>query len=785
MVIQTTLQQTIFKSFHKPIHVTQLNESELTESQASEFLRTTHGDVYGIAASYGPRLVLTSVAFSTSTRVLYIKMTAPRKGTKGKSKTQPAALTRSRDILRDRLLCHLDFRKLGFDAHRIAISLYLDHSLFITRAIDLQSVITSNRRAPATLLQILGGEAQLHKEQLLNTFFGIAYDKASPENVCLRAWAACQAASVGSTTKQLLSVLPIDTSALETLHLNVIAKVIRDFDRLYILKPTRVKNDVATQFSHKQGALNVELTRFKTRLRVSSSQSLVVEVASKGRQAISAQGRTTRQAGKAAQISLNKSVPANGQIKNVYTIGREELTHAESERELVALQVLQCRSAFFSKTLVRRIFVGCSGKTLQTRSAKRRAPPAPPILFPGRPLNASQTAAVRRILSKSSDDRVCLVHGPPGTGKTTVIAASVTSLMAAPADGVGIWLVAQSNVAVKNIAEKLASVGFADFKILVSKDFHFEWHEHLYQMIERNVIRSDDFADNYIGTERLLLGSKVILCTISMLSHPRLGPSGFIRLVPIHTVVVDEASQIEVGDYLPTLDKFDIQKLVFIGDDQQLAPYGQDDLGNLRSIFECDHLRNDAVFLDTQYRMPVHIGGFISRHIYDGKLQTVHSLKARSVCRLVDIQRGKEEQAGKSWINKAEAQAVVVVARGLARAGKSFRVITPYDSQRNLLEKMLKAEKLPWENKCFNVDSFQGNEDDHIVISVVRTSKVGFLSNLRRTNVMLSRCKQSMTVCTNRAFLEGVASSTLMGKLASEWGSDGWLSWQDIISGRF
>lgn len=48
--------------------------------------------------------------------------------------------------------------------------------------------------------------------------------------------------------------------------------------------------------------------------------------------------------------------------------------------------------------------------------------------------------------------------------------------------------------------------------------------------------------------------------------------------------------------------------------------------------------------------MPVHIGGFISRHIYDGKLQTVHSLKARSVCRLVDIQRGKEEQAGKSWI---------------------------------------------------------------------------------------------------------------------------------------
>lgn len=61
---------------------------------------------------------------------------------------------------------------------------------------------------------------------------------------------------------------------------------------------------------------------------------------------------------------------------------------------------------------------------------------------------------------------------------------------------------------------------------------------------------------------------------------------------------------------------------------------------------------------------------------------------------------------------------MVVVARGLARAGKSFRVITPYDSQRNLLEKMLKAEKLPWENKCFNVDSFQGMRLDNAYVGL-------------------------------------------------------------------
>lgn len=98
-------------------------------------------------------------------------------------------------------------------------------------------------------------------------------------------------------------------------------------------------------------------------------------------------------------------------------------------------------------------------------------------------------------------------------------------------------------------------------------------HEHLYESIETNVIRSDEFADNLVGTSRLLLGSRVILCTLSMLSHPRLMASGFSRLVPIKTVIVDEASQIELGDYLPLLSKFgkNIRKLAFIGDNKQRA----------------------------------------------------------------------------------------------------------------------------------------------------------------------------------------------------------------------
>lgn len=64
------------------------------------------------------------------------------------------------------------------------------------------------------------------------------------------------------------------------------------------------------------------------------------------------------------------------------------------------------------------------------------------------------------------------------TGKTSVIATYVLS--AIEAGQKGIWLMAQSNVAVKNIAEKLLDVGFEDWRLLVSADFHFDWFVSLF-----------------------------------------------------------------------------------------------------------------------------------------------------------------------------------------------------------------------------------------------------------------------------------------------------------------
>ncbi|KAI6108089.1 AAA domain-containing protein [Pisolithus sp. B1] len=174
--------------------------------------------------------------------------------------------------------------------------------------------------------------------------------------------------------------------------------------------------------------------------------------------------------------------------------------------------------------------------------------------------------------------------------------------------------------------------------------------------------------------------------------------------------------------------------------------------------------------------MPSAVGDFISRKVYGGKLKTSHANLVCLPCRFVDVRRGQEEHSGKSWVNDAEARVVVQIARAYqALKGADFRIVTPYDAQRALIEHKLKAANLDHDDKVFNVDSFQGNEAKHIIISVVRSDRLGFLANRRRTNVMLSRCKKTMVICTSQAFVQGPAASTLIGQLAAALGPEAWV----------
>lgn len=78
-----------------------------------------------------------------------------------------------------------------------------------------------------------------------------------------------------------------------------------------------------------------------------------------------------------------------------------------------------------------------------------------------------------------------------------------------------------------------------------------------------------------------------------------------------------------------------------------------------------------------------------------------------------------------------------------------------------------------------------GNEEDFIVLSLVRSEKIGFLKEGRRVNVMLTRCKRGMIILTSRVFVEGIASSSLIGGLAKALGPQAWVESRKVLYGNF
>jgi superfamily I DNA and/or RNA helicase len=73
-----------------------------------------------------------------------------------------------------------------------------------------------------------------------------------------------------------------------------------------------------------------------------------------------------------------------------------------------------------------------------------------------------------------------------------------------------------------------------------------------------------------------------------------------------------------------------------------------------------------------------------------------------------------------------------------------------------------------------------GNEDDFILISLVRSRELGFLKSTRRTNVMLTRCKMGMIIVTSRAFMKKDGNNSLVGKLLSSIGEDAWVDLENL-----
>jgi len=272
----------------------------------------------------------------------------------------------------------------------------------------------------------------------------------------------------------------------------------------------------------------------------------------------------------------------------------------------------------------------------------------------------------------------------------------------------------------------------------------------------------------------ILNNAHVICATLSGSGHEM-----FQNLnIEFETVIIDEAAQsIELSALIPL--KYGCSKCILVGDPKQLPPtvlsreaarfqYEQ----SLFVRMQANH-PNDVHLLDTQYRMHPEISLFPSRAFYDGKLlngpnmarlrtQPWHQSGILGPYRFFDVQ-GAHQSAprGHSLVNLAEIEVALKLFERLVTDCKGYDftgnvgIITPYKSQLRELRSrfaMKYGESILTRVEFNTTDAFQGRESEVIIFSCVRASMnrtIGFLSDIRRMNVGITRAKSSLWVLGN------------------------------------
>lgn len=434
--------------------------------------------------------------------------------------------------------------------------------------------------------------------------------------------------------------------------------------------------------------------------------------------------------------------------------------------------------------------------------------------YPIARLNTSQQEAVHKILSAND---LAIVHGPPGTGKTTTLIQAIKALI--KQEPQQILVVAPSNAAVDLLSEKLSDEGLNVLRVgnparvsdkLLSLTLDSQIAEHpstkeikrlkkqassykdMAHKYKRNfgkaereqrkalfdeahkIMKEVENTEQYI-TQDLLSRAQVITATLVGANHYT------VRHLKYKTVVIDEAGQaLEPSCWIPILKG---QKLVLAGDHCQLPPTIKSEEAARKGLAvtlleKCVQLYPEAVvLLEEQYRMHETIMGYSSHVFYQNKLKAHQSvanhLLAADDKPLVFIDTAgcgfDEKQDGTSTTNPEEAaflfkhltQLVTGLSAHYQREGfPSIAVIAPYKQQVELLkEQLLHAPALQDYNRHIavnTIDSFQGQERDIVYIGLTRSNtanKIGFLSDIRRMNVAMTRARKKLVVIGDSATL--------------------------------
>ena len=415
-------------------------------------------------------------------------------------------------------------------------------------------------------------------------------------------------------------------------------------------------------------------------------------------------------------------------------------------------------------------------------------------------LNATQQHAVNEVL-RAKD--VAIVHGPPGTGKTTTLVEAINETLARESQ---VLVCAQSNMAVDWISEQLVDRGINvlrignptrvnDKMLEFTYERRFEAHpsytqlwairkairelrtvrrgrtENWHQKMDR--LRSRE-AELEIAINADLFGqARVIASTLVGASHRILDGQHF------STLFIDEAAQaLEAACWIAIRRA---GRVILAGDHCQLPPTVKSmaalkgGLGKTLMERLVETKPEVVTLLNVQYRMNEAIMNFSSQWFYDGKVtaapQTAHRgiLDYDNPMEWIDDSSYDEGDSGETFVgetfgrvNKPEAHKVMEVLQAyFGKIGKSrildesidVGIISPYRAQVHYLRHLIKKNVFfkPFRHllSVNTVDGFQGQERDVIIVSLVRNNadgQIGFLRDLRRMNVAMTRARSKLII---------------------------------------
>lgn len=429
-----------------------------------------------------------------------------------------------------------------------------------------------------------------------------------------------------------------------------------------------------------------------------------------------------------------------------------------------------------------------------------------PMTFPW--LNASQQRAVNKTLCCRD---VMVVHGPPGTGKTTTLVEAVYETLRREPQ---VMVCAQSNAAVDWICGKLIDRGVpvlrvgnparVDDKVLsATYERQFEAHPDYPELWgvrkairevsagRRRMSRADASAlSNRLHNLRRRAVELEVKIQVEIFESARVVASTLVgsdnavlKGRRFTTLYIDEAGQALEAACWIAIRKAD--RVIFAGDHCQLPPTVKsveaERAGLSRSLMESvvDKCRSAVELLTVQYRMNEAIMRFSSDWFYGGRLQAAEEVKCRGILdfdspvewldtsemdfseKYVSATGGRvNPDEGEFMLDSLEAYIKRIGEKRVEDENLDFAVISPYKAQVSWLRRNAKKRnvlrRLKGKIAINTIDGFQGQERDVVFISLVRSNddgKIGFLSDLRRMNVAMTRARMKLVIIGSAATL--------------------------------